>query len=507
MSEFRLSKSRFCEGVQCPKRLWYKKHMPEAFDESTLDQGVLDNGNEVGKLAQGLFGEHVVVKDDEDRSNMIKETEKLLAEGKENICEASFSYDNNFCSVDILRNFKNKEVELYEVKSSTDPSEIYKYDIAFQYYVLKQLGYNVKKACLVHLNKEYILEGELDIHKLFKIDDYTQISEDLLSYVEENIKKFKEYAVLEKEPECEVGAFCFGVAKKSYECGYRKVCHKKLPKDGTLTVFDIAGLNKKTKIKLYNKNIITFQDVYNANVITNEKQNEQVEFYVKDLPPKVNKKEIKEFLDKLKYPQFYLDFESVQSPIPIYQKTNSYQQVVTQYSLHIIEKEGGEIQHKEFLAYPDSNVVKDVATQLIKDIPKEKGGSVIVYNKSFENTRMKEMIEMYPEFTDGLQSIIDRVQDLDEPFKQHSYYEKALNGSHSIKSVLPTLCPNDPSLDYHALEGVQNGNEAKNEFLKMRFMDKEELEKSRAGLLKYCCLDTLAEVKVVERLKEIVNEN
>ena len=81
-----------------------------------------------------------------------------------------------------------------------------------------------------------------------------------------------------------------------------------------------------------------------------------------------------------------------------------------------------------------------------------------------------------------------------------------MQGSYSIKYVLPTLYPDDPALDYHNLEGVHNGGEAMDVFQKMSSMSPEELKIRRKQLLKYCELDTYAMVKVWERLKEVVEK-
>ena len=77
-----------------------------------------------------------------------------------------------------------------------------------------------------------------------------------------------------------------------------------------------------------------------------------------------------------------------------------------------------------------------------------------------------------------------------------------MGGSFSIKSVLPALFPDDPSLDYHNLDGIHNGGEAMNAFPAMEKMSGEELEQTRRNLLEYCKLDTFAMVKVWEKLKE-----
>ena len=79
-----------------------------------------------------------------------------------------------------------------------------------------------------------------------------------------------------------------------------------------------------------------------------------------------------------------------------------------------------------------------------------------------------------------------------------------MGGSFSIKSVLPALFPNEPSLNYHNLdERVQNGGDAMTIFPKIKDMDPAEAAETREALLRYCELDTWAMVKVWEKLQSV----
>ena len=70
--------------------------------------------------------------------------------------------------------------------------------------------------------------------------------------------------------------------------------------------------------------------------------------------------------------------------------------------------------------------------------------------------------------------------------------------------MLPALCSDDPELDYHSLEGIHNGSEAMNAFADLPNHTTEEIATIRKNLLAYCRLDTLAMVKVLEKLEEMV---
>ena len=129
----------------------------------------------------------------------------------------------------------------------------------------------------------------------------------------------------------------------------------------------------------------------------------------------------------------------------------------------------------------------------------------MVFNKSFEPPRIKEMAALYPELSEHLLNIADHVVDLMEPFQQRKVYCRGMEGSYSIKNVLPALFPDDPELDYHNLEEVHNGTEASDLFARMATMSPEQLESSRKNLLKYCGLDTFATVKIWQKLHELAD--
>lgn len=167
MNKIFLSKSKYCQCVQCEKILWLSKYKKDILEDKT-DDSILKRGKQVGELAKQLFGNYEDVAYDEDLFIRIKQTDKLLQDKQNIITEASFIYDNNFCSVDILKNDIDG-VEIYEVKSSTQIKDIYLDDVAYQYFVLSNLDLNVKKACIVYINKEYRREKELDITQLFTL--------------------------------------------------------------------------------------------------------------------------------------------------------------------------------------------------------------------------------------------------------------------------------------------------------------------------------------------------
>ena len=485
-----LSKSRYTRAYQCNKMLWLDKHKPE--EAVVLDKGaVFDNGTLVGEYAKKLFGENIDIKYNNDLNQMVIDTKEALKNDKCIITEASFNYNDCFCSVDILVK-NNDEYEMYEVKSSTRLSPIYLEDISYQYYVLTNLGLNVTKACIVHIDNKYVRKGDLELDKLFKIEDVTETVLEKQEFVKNKIKEINEYMEREDEEEKDLGEYCF----VPYDCPFFTYCSRNL---GNNTVFDIRGMNHKERFNYYRKGVIKFEDLLNEKIKDDYK--EQIEFELFDKKDKIELEKIRDFLKTLTYPLYFLDFETYQPPIPEYDNMSPFEQIPFQYSLHYYEDEKSELKHKEYLAKSGTDTRRDLAENLVKDIPQDV--CVLAYNMTFEKNVIKKLANLYPDLSEHLMNIHSNIKDLMIPFKNREYYTKAMQGSYSIKYVLPALFPNDPSLDYHNLEKVHNGAEASATFTRMANMSEEEQKEIRHHMLEYCGLDTYAMVKIYKKLKDL----
>ena len=484
-----LSKSKYCNGIQCMKMLWLDKNKKE--EKKELNENVLKTGNFVHEIAKYLFGEHVNIEFNENLNEMISNTYSTIDSYKNVvITEASFNFNNNFCSVDILKK-TNNTYELYEVKSSTETKDIYIKDISYQYYVLNNLNLKVNKCCLVHLNSDYTRYGELELDKLFIIDDVTDEIIKLQDEVKENINKINEYIKQDSEPNDSIGLHCMN----PYLCPFFDYCTRNLEKPN---VFDVRSMKNKVKFELFNKNIYKYPDLLKQDIEPKFKQ--QIEFELYDLKPYINKEKIKEFLNTLDKNIYFLDFETYQQPIPLYDGVRPYMQIPFQYSLHYIEN--NELKHKEFLGDGVNDPRYELAKSLVNDIPLN--SCTVAYNMTFEKAVIKNLSELYPDLSIHLMNIYDNMKDLMIPFNDRDYYCKDMKGSYSIKYVLPALFPDDPSLNYHNLDMVHNGSEAMSSYANMNSLNEEEKEKLRYNMLEYCKLDTYAMVKIYEKLKEVI---
>ena len=509
----RLSKSRYTLFSQCPKALWLRVYKPEEAEVDEALQARFEKGNEVGDLAMGLFGDfkEVTVKHEDgslDLTKMIELTQQYMEEGVENICEASFDYEGNYCAVDVLHKEKGGWA-IYEVKSSSLPefkekrTKLDKYapDIAYQKWVLEQCGINVTGTYLVCINSDYVREGNLDIEQLFVTKDMSELIDNEYLKVPAGVSQAMKVINNETEPDIDLSRNC----DKPYPCSFFHYCKEQhgVP---TPSVFDIYGgafgCKKEDsfyitqKLELYKAGKMSYEDIKDEPLGHIQRmQVERMEY--------INKEGIREFLDTLSYPLYFLDYETMQDAIPQFSGTKPYQQITFQYSLHIKRSESAPYEHREFLAESNGkDPRRALAEQLCKDIPKDV--CTLAYNKKFEVSRTEELAALYPDLRDHLLNIASNIKDLLDPFQAGYYYLPAMGGSFSIKSVLPALFPNDPELNYHNLdEQVQNGGDAMTIFPKMRTMSPEEVKSAREALLNYCKLDTWAMVKVWEKLEEV----
>ena len=521
-----LSKSRYTAFCQCPKNLWLKVYQPEEAKDDPALQARFEQGNEVGDLAMGLFGPYKEVTTHNadgslDLNKMCELTQQYMEQSVDNICEASFALEGHYCAVDILRR-NGDGWDIYEVKSSSFPEcdgeetklEKYAPDIAYQKWVLTTCGVKVINTYLVCLNSNYVRHGELDLQQLFVIIDMKDLVDNEYLKVPTQVKLAMKVLSDGNEPDIDLSKHCM----KPYKCAFLDYCKRQhgVPEDEPM-VFGIYSMNFSEKLKYYQAGHISFEDVL-VELQNKTSDPKYIKKPTKTLPIQLmqvgctlNKTEhinvngIRKFLSSLSYPLYFLDFETFQQAIPQYDGQKPYQQITFQYSLHIKESATAPYRHEEFLAPSDgTDPRRAVAEQLCKDIPMNV--CTLAYNKSFECSRIEELALLYPDLAVHLMNIQEHIQDLLTPFQSGYYYIPAMGGSFSIKSVLPALFPDDPSLDYHNLTGgVQNGGDAMTIFPKIQHMQPDEAKVAREALLRYCELDTWAMVKVWERLKEVSN--
>jgi hypothetical protein len=207
--------------------------------------------------------------------------------------------------------------------------------------------------------------------------------------------------------------------------------------------------------------------------------------------------QIQTFLKNLGYPLHFLDFETFNTAIPLFDGTRPYEQIPFQFSLHVIQKAGWKPEHRKFLAEGRNDPRPEFMRQLMAAV--EPNGSIVVFNASFEKGRLKECADALPQYASWVVGVNGRIVDLLTPFRGFNFYHPDQCGSASMKQVLPALT----GKGYEHLE-IQEGEAAGREFLRVTFGDVSESERKRVlrALDLYCGRDTEGMIWILEALTE-----
>lgn len=505
-----ISKTGFMTGLKCRKLLWYyynnKKAIPE---EAPFLKNILEQGKEVGELARTLYPDGILVTGRSRQSTVdsrlsgtasrlttddCRQTTLTLKERKP-VFEASFIYNNALAKADILVPAGNHKWDLIEVKSSGRVTFDQIKDAAFQAFVFEGAGIKLRRVFIMHLNKEYVKKGPVDPEQLFSKTDITKKVRALSKYAGTALEEM-EGVIKGSEPQIVPGRAC------PKDCPLRLKCWDFLP-DGH--VFHLRG-NKDASFELMNKGIFRIIDIP-KDFELGRKQEIQRQGFLTGKAQK-DKAQIKKFLAKLKYPLYFLDFETVARFIPPYDGTSPYETVPFQYSLHVVEEskvasrksKESKIMHYSFLN-PGEKDPRPVILKKLKELLGKKG-SIVAYNANYEKMCIKTMAAAVPGYKTWAASLNKRFVDLLAPFKAMHYYHPSQGGTASLKAVLPAVT----GISYDDLE-IGEGGLAMMEYSRVVFGDKvkkKEKDKVFRQLEEYCGQDTLGMVKIVEKLRNLV---
>ncbi len=488
----RISKSQYLKGIQCPKRLWLYRHRPDLIPEiEDSQQRLFDVGYEIHELARQHFRGNVEVSDKYyEIDQAVQSTRAYIRDNKKTICEATASSkDGVYSRIDILKKVRGSDKwDMIEVKGATKVKEYHYDDMALQRFAFKGAGYKIRKSILMHINKQYVRSGELDLKQLYTMANCTAGVLKKMKQVKQNVGGLLKILKQDTEPDIEPGDQCHD---NPYDCEYIGHC------DETRPEFSVYNVFKKSKAKLellLGKDIVNVEDVPDDFKMT-KLQSIAVDCHKNNKAYKDNSK-IREFLDTLVYPLYYFDFETIWPAIPLFDRSSPYQQIPFQFSLHVQKKKGGNLKHIEYLHTGTDDPRPGLIKAMFESCGKK--GSVVVYNRSFEKNVNTEMGNNFLKYRSKLNKISERMVDLMKPFESRYFYHPKMKGSHSIKKVLPALVP---AMSYDDMD-IADGGDAS-----ARYMDcikglvsEKQKGKIFKNLRTYCGLDTLAEAKLVEAL-------
>jgi hypothetical protein len=486
MKRYGLSKSRFIVGWQCHRQLWWLVHEPEAPElvPDTSLQAVFDRGHAVGKAARGYVPGGVLIDVPHVQyDRRLQSTAKALKADAPAIYEASFMAEGVFVAVDILERTRGGW-NLIEVKSTTKAKPEHLPDVAVQLHVLQKSGLKIKLAELMHLNRECRYP---ELSNLFFRADLSDQVRELLPSVKAEVAA--QLRILQGPlPTVTPGPFC----TEPRECPFIGRCWPQLPVNPISNFYKIG----KEAADLEELGFATIMDLpsdYPLSEIAARQRMAVIEERV------IVESGLKKALAGWKRPMAFLDFETIQPAIPVWNGCRPYDNVPVQFSCHVLRGRG-KVEHFEWMADGPGDPRKELVERVADAV---KGAQVILaYNAPFERRCLEDIKACLPSLSHRIDDITARIDDLLPVVRNHVYHPE-FRGSFGLKSVLPAMVP---GMGYERLE-IADGQTASNQLetilLHGTALPRKKKDRLREALLRYCETDTMAMVKLLEHLHEL----
>lgn len=495
-----ISKTHFQHFLHCPKDLWLKLHKPELaskFEMSEFEIHLLEQGNEVESYARNLFPGGIEVSTTGEHA--MEDTLRLMAERTPVLFQATFIADGFIVRNDVLKfNTETGLWDLYEIKGTNSMKLDQKVrdhltDLAFQAAVMRRANVPLGRCFLVHLNKEYVRSGELDIQALFTIEDLTEAVNTHMAVIEPKMEAAKEYLSRESEPAG--GCECVYATRRNH-CSTFSYSNPHIPE---YSVHDISRIHATKLGRMVEASTFALDELDPVVHNLSEKQTNQVVAH-QTKRTVVDEEAIKEALDGLQYPLYFFDYEAYAPAIPAFSGYSPYKFIPFQFSMHILRAPGAELEQVEFLHTEFSDPSQAVAEKLQEVY---RGGSVIVWHATFERSFINDnIVKRLPQYAVFFERFNAAMFDLEKMFVEQHYIHPRFKGRTSIKKVLPVLAPD---LSYKGL-AISDGAQASNEWWRMVGPTTTPAEKAEIAqnLRTYCGLDTYAMYAIWQHLQSEV---
>ncbi len=487
-----ISKSRFLSGVQCHKKLWLETHQPELGEEpDDALQAIFDTGHRVGALARTRYPGGVLVEEDHRHSAQALSTTKVLL-GRPDvpaIFEGAFFGSSVFARADILVRVGERQWQMIEVKSAGKAKDVHDLDLAIQLFAARAAGIDVVACGLLLVNTAYVFKrGTYDVSGLFRYEDRTKAAEELLTDIEPILAG--QLAVLEQPaaPSIPPSPHCMA----PYSCQFWNHCTSRMPEDW---VFYLPRMQEAQYQRLADTGLLGISQVPPATDLltpTQERVREAVTSGRTWTSPS-----LAERLAGLGAPPYnYLDFETVNPTLPIYEGTRPFEVVPFMFSCLTVDRNGAQLERHYFHDGTD-DPRPSVAQALLESVPN--GGPIVTYS-SYDKRVINSLADNLPEYADGLMALSGRCVDLLRVVAA-AYCHPATFGDNSLKTVAPALVP-----EIYSGLAVTDGTEAASAYLRFVSGDgvPDEWPELREQIVEYCKRDTLATATVHKALIDVV---
>ena len=499
-----VTKSDLASFRQCPRKLWLEHHRPDLMPESdAMTWRRANDGNIVGAKARELLGPNAIWPKGAENPPAAATTAitQLTANSGHPAVEFPMFRDGLYARADalipspaggyILRETKASTFPLKKDKVTPDkPEEHHLDDLAIQAWVYQFSGWPLAGAELNLLNNRWRYPGNGDYSGLFRQLDVTA---DVLARMPEvPIWHAAAQRTLAGDmPDTQTGGHC----TNPYDCPFHDHCTTlDLPgPDHPLTL--LPGSGKGLAKKLNQQRGYTSLLEPQPSEFTGA---DAALFCRMQIAHRTGQPILElcsgALLSLLPYPRYYFDFEGIDLSVPRWAGVRPYEQIPFQWSCHI-ERTPSIFEHVEFLDLRGNDPSIPCIERMLEAIPPDGPGPIFVYYQTYEAGRLRELAERHPQYGAAITQYLARLVDL-HPIVRDNYYHPAMQGSFSIKKVLPTIAPD---LDYVNLGEVTDGTAAQVAYLYAALDAQTTPEREaelRDRLLIYCKQDTWVMVEV-----------
>ena len=467
----KLSKTDFAGYLDCEKTFWLRRRRPELVAwaaPGAMQRLQMVEGQAVEQASRPFLEAHF---------------------GPGLLSQTTYETDTLIARADFIRSHQDGSIDILEVKASTKVKSKggadHIADAAFQWLVASRAGHQVVSAHIIHLDGDYVREGDVDPNRLFVSADVTEQVKTRLQTLEAEIDAASE--LLRSEDIDLDGCDCQykGVNQRCEAFAFLN------PTVAAESAHYLPGIRRKSLEK--------WAPAFDLRAISASDLGERHQRIQKSLlagSPVVDTAALRAFVNELTFPIHFYDYETTGPAVPPAQGYRPYQAIPVQFSVHRLSDDGT-VEHSEWLAEGHGEQLG-----LIDHLERAIGadGSAVAWHKSFEIGCNARLATLHPEKAEFLERLSARTADLEVPFQQ-DYVDWRFQGSSSIKKVLPVLVP---ELRYPE-EEVHDGTSAVEAWARMIGLEQgSERADLRRQLLEYCKLDTLAMLRIFEAVRDLV---
>ncbi|TGK11865.1 DUF2779 domain-containing protein [Leptospira fletcheri] len=478
----KLGKTAYQAGFHCERQLWNLIKNPSARSSEGSNQYVSPKQKSLlREIANRLYPSAIHARYNDSVT-------RAMIRNKQAVRGAAFQTDFFDFRADFLLPQENGW-EIVIVKASSSVKKSYARELSFLRMIMEEAEFPVVRTTLLFLNSKYFFSGnEIDPNSLFL---QKNLSDETLAAVSKT--REKAYRMLEILEENSLpSGNSVNVCEHPRSCIYPESCLADSPPGDLFSLRE----GKEETLRLWEAGIRNLSEIGDIEEFT-QRQKIQIRS-IRTGEEYLNRENLLRFMNRLKFPLHFLDFETINPPAPIYPKSNPFQHVPFLFSLHVLENDLEE-EPAEY-SYLDDGIqdprlgILDSLSQKIRP-----GGTVLAFNDTFEKRCLKESVQVFPEFKKWFDSIEADFLDLALPFWDFDYYHPDQHGTTSLKSVLPVLT----GANYKGLS-INAGHLANSEFLRIKTepVTDEERKKVESNLREYCRMDTFALVLILRKLAE-----